>query len=183
MTRVFPWLVAVVAAASSAGAATCPPPLEFTERRSALLAEVQTVRDANAGRYLTRELFAIWATAPDRRAQQLLDRGLEARARHDDLDEIKAFTALIAYCPTYAEGWAQRGLSHLRRGQYQAALSDFEAALKAAPDHLVALAGRGSSLIGTGQVTAGEAALRSALNLNPWLPLESPFLAPRGTAL
>ncbi|MCR9088287.1 MAG: hypothetical protein NXH97_16280 [Rhodobacteraceae bacterium] len=81
---------------------TCPPPLEYADRKAALLETLQSTRDANAGRFLTRELLSLLATAPNRKAQATLDEGIFLR-RAGDLDGAgDVLDRLVAYCPEFA---------------------------------------------------------------------------------
>ncbi|KIQ68444.1 TPR repeat protein [Wenxinia marina DSM 24838] len=52
---------------------------------------------------------------------------------------------------------------------YEAALDDLDTALALNPDHVAALSGRALTLMGLGRMDEGQAALRAALALNPWL--------------
>ncbi|MGB0660299.1 MAG: tetratricopeptide repeat protein [Mangrovicoccus sp.] len=162
--------VATGAAAAPLPLPNCPPPLEFSERKSDLMEALQGTRDASAGRFLTRSLLEIWATAPNRHAQDMLDEGMSRRESKDFAGAIRAFDRLIAYCPTYAEGYNQRAFLYFMDGNVDLALRDLDAALERAPDHFGAMAGKAISLIRLGQVEQGRLLLERALVLNPWLP-------------
>lgn len=177
-------LVAVLIAGTAAPAlAACPPPMQFAERKAELMEAVRAARDPNAGGFLSRQLLRIWAVAPDRQAQTLLDLGMARRGRGDLAGALVAFEALIDYCPAYAEGYAQRGFLRLEQGREAPALGDFDAALMRAPDHVGAMAGRATALMSLGRVDDGRAALEAALRLNPWLPARGLTIAPRDTPL
>ncbi|KKL65864.1 hypothetical protein LCGC14_2150700, partial [marine sediment metagenome] len=112
----------------------------------------------------------IWADAPDARAQELLDEGLARRGAFD-LDGARvAFDALIAYCPSYAEGYNQRAFIAFMREDYAAALVDLDRALARLPLHVAALSGKALTLMGLGRDGEAQEVLRAALTLNPWLP-------------
>jgi len=131
---------------------------------------VRDAPDETSARRLTNELWEIWARAPDAYAQALLDEGMQRRAAYDFAGATTAFDALIAYCPDYAEGYNQRAFVQFIRQDYSSALEDLERALALAPDHIAALSGRALTLMGLGRMDLGQAALREALALNPWLP-------------
>ncbi|MEM8957901.1 MAG: tetratricopeptide repeat protein [Pseudomonadota bacterium] len=163
---------------------TCPPPLEYADRKATLLEMLQSTRDANAGRFLSRELLSLLATAPNRKAQAALDDGMALR-RGGDLDEARAvFDELVAYCPDYAEGYNQRAFVWFLQGDYDAALRDLDAALVHAPDHAGAMAGKAITLLELDRTEEAHSVLRDALTLNPWLPERDMLHAPPpGTAV
>ncbi|SMX33044.1 tetratricopeptide repeat protein [Actibacterium lipolyticum] len=163
-------IIALTAIAMPAYANSCPPVPEQEPRKSELMAEVRSAPDERTAKLLTNELWGIWATAPDPHAQEILDEGLERRAAYDFVGAIKAFDALIEYCPDYAEGYNQRAFVAFIRQDYHAALADLNRALSLAPDHIAALAGKALTQIGLGRVAAGQKTLRKALKMNPWLP-------------
>ena len=118
---------------------------------------------------MSRALWEIWADAPDERAQALLDRGRAMIARGDPDRATEALDALIAYCPDYAEGWNQRGFASFLRRDFASALADLDRAMALSPEHLGVLSGRALTLLGLGREEEGQAQLRAALRLNPWL--------------
>jgi tetratricopeptide (TPR) repeat protein len=63
-----------------------------------------------------------------------------------------------------------RGLVRLRMGQLQAAIDDYDAALKAAPKLAWSLYGRGLAKKRLGQTAEGEADIQAATALQPKLP-------------
>ncbi|PWE33298.1 hypothetical protein DDZ14_05800 [Maritimibacter sp. 55A14] len=162
---------------------TCPPLPDRAGERAQLLAEAHEAPDARAGRIAMNALWEFWATAPDDRAQDLLDRGMERRASYDFEAAHDAFDALVNYCPHYAEGYNQRGFVHFLRGQYGYALEDLNRALARDPQHVAAMAGKAVTLMNLGRIKAGQAVLREALTLNPWLPERGMLLAEPGEEL
>ena len=132
----------------------------------------QVARAPNEGQAqeLNNKLWAIWTTAPDKIAQEMLDRGMQKRRVFDFLGATKDFDALIAYCPHYAEGYNQRAFIHFLREDYGDALADLRRALEITPDHIGAASGVALSLLNMGREREGQLALRHALTLNPWLP-------------
>lgn len=163
----FPLLAAM---ALPAAGETCPPPLEFEDRKADLLTTLQDTRNEDAGRFLTRELLALWATAPDRVSQRLLDLGMELREAEDYIGAFAALSDLIAYCPEYAEGYNQRAFVRYLSRDYAGAIEDLDAALEREPQHAAAMAGRAMSLMQLGRVDESRRQLKEALSLNPWLP-------------
>ncbi|WP_171060850.1 tetratricopeptide repeat protein [Poseidonocella sp. HB161398] len=170
-------LLLFLAAAPGARAAqtetgpSCPPPMEFAERKADLLAELQETRSRADGLYLTRHLVGIFATAPNREAQKLLDKGISLRQAHAAAAG-ETLDALIAYCPDFAEGYHQRALLHQEDGDLDAALADLDRALAQAPDHVAALARRVQVLSALGRAEEATEAGDRLSGLNPWMPVE-----------
>ena len=119
-----------------AGALACPAPPDHTAALDALFDRVQAAESARAAQLVSNEMWELWADAPDSHAQELLDEGMTRRAAHDLAGAIKAFDALVDYCPDYAEGYNQRAFANFIRRDYAAALPDLERALALSPRHL-----------------------------------------------
>lgn len=164
--------------AASIAAADCPQDTRFSAEKDQLHARLLSAKSAAEAQRIGAALWTLWVRAPDARAQTLLDRG-RAQLRLADYDgAINLFTALIDYCPTYAEGWNQRGFAHFLRQDYAPALKDIAAAIAREPRHFGALAGQATTLLHMGRRAAGFAALRRALKVNPWLAER--YLLPKG---
>lgn len=169
---------AILFSAQSVMAQVCPAVPDNTGAMDLLYSELRAAPNEMQGRAINDEVWKIRTTAPDAIAQGLLDRGRE-RIRVADYERaLEIFTRLIAYCPDYAEGWNQRGFAHFLRQDYSASLDDIAEALQRAPRHYGALAGRATVLINMGRTAVGYAALKEALELNPWL--SERHLLPRG---
>ena len=149
--------------------AACPPPPDREAERRALLRDVRTAPGPAEAQRATEGLWAIWAEAPDAQAQALLDRGMDAIARGDLRAATRALDALVGYCPDYAEGWNQRGFASFLRRDLASALADLDRARALSPEHVGVLSGRALTLLGLGRMQEGQAQLREALRLNPWL--------------
>lgn len=140
------------------------------EKREAALAAVRESDSEMEARQRTNAMWEIWATAPDSYAQELLDEGLDRREAYDFAGAIKAFDALVDYCPGYAEGYNQRAFIRFMQQDYAPALTDLDAAIARAPDHFAAIAGKALTLMGLGRDGEAKTALEEALAMNPWLP-------------
>lgn len=149
--------------------ADCPPVADRTGDMDALIAEARGADTPAAGQEAGRKMWAIWTEAPDEIAQEMLDRGVSSLGSYDFLRAIEAFDDLTGYCPDYAEGYNQRAFAHFLREDYPAALIDIEHALDRNPRHVGALSGKALTLFRMGREEDGQAALRAALDLNPWL--------------
>lgn len=162
---------------------SCPAPMEFSERKADLLHELQQTQNSATGLFLTRHLVAIYTTAPNRRAQDLLNAGIDMR-RLADLDGAAVtLDALVAYCPEFAEGYHQRALVRRANGDLDGALADLDRALALAPDHLGAMARKAQVLVAMGRYRDGAALRAEVLAMNPWMPARFLQLDIPGTAL
>lgn len=150
-------------------AAACPDAPDHRAALTGLFAAVRNAPDETRARALSNRMWALWADAPDPRAQELLDEGMTRRAAYDFAGAIRAFDALVAYCPQYAEGYNQRAFVNFIRQDYAAALPDLERAVDLSPRHTGALTGKALTLIALQRPGGATVALRRALDLNPWL--------------
>ena len=171
--------------AGPAIAETCPPAPDHAHALGELVARAQKAPDRAAGMAASADMWALWADAPDARAQDLLDEGMARREAHDYAAAMEAFQALVAYCPDYAEGYNQRAFVHFLRGDYAAALPDLDAALARQPRHVAALTGQALTLHALDRQGEAALALRAALAMNPWLSERSllPMLEAQEDAL
>jgi tetratricopeptide (TPR) repeat protein len=164
------FILSLVLAAPIPALAECPPLPDRTAERERLMQALRTAPDPLAGQRASDAAWAFWTTAPDARAQEMLDRGMARRAAYDFGGARAAFQELIDYCPHYAEGYNQRAFVRFLSGDFGGALDDLERALARRPDHVGALSGKALTLLQLGRVKAGQGVLREALKLNPWLP-------------
>lgn len=169
--------------AAGAALAECPPPPDVEADVARILAEVREAPNEMAARLLSNRLWEFWAKAPDEAAQELLDRGMTARASFDFLNAIEAFDRLVEYCPDYAEGYNQRAFVNFMREDYPAALVDLDEALARQPTHVAALAGKALTLMGLGRHDEAQEILRQAVEMNPWLPERGLLREPKGKDL
>lgn len=168
---------------ATAAAAECPPAADISEPEAALFAEAQALDGPNGAREISNRLWQLWATAPDEPAQELLDRGMSARASYDFVAAYDAFDRLVDYCPDYAEGYNQRAFVSFLREDFDAALADLELALERHPTHVAALSGKALTLMGLGRQEDAQVVLREALELNPWIPERGLLQEPPGEDL
>ncbi|SEK56537.1 Tetratricopeptide repeat-containing protein [Roseovarius nanhaiticus] len=154
---------------TAATAQTCPPAPDHSAALTALIEEARAAPDRQAGMIVSDKMWALWTEAPDARAQELLDEGMERRQSYDYDGAMTAFEALVDYCPDYAEGYNQRAFIRYLREEFEAALPDLDAALARTPRHVAALTGKALTLVALGRNGEAALALRAALDMNPWL--------------
>lgn len=155
----------------------CPTAPDNTAALDPLYEALLEAPNEMAARLITNQMWMLWDDAPDEPSQSMLNDGMQARAEYDFLRALDRLNKLVDYCPFYAEGYNQRAFVNFLRGDYATALPDLEEALKLNPRHIGALSGKALTLIALGREEEGQAALRAALELNPWLS-ERAFLKP-----
>ena len=160
---------AAFAVFGTAGLASCPAPADVESELRALIAKAQTAEDDRAGRRVSDEMWQVWLRAPDERAQAALDAGMQRRQVFDFAGAIKEYDRLVAYCPTYAEGFNQRAYINFLQENYEAALSDLDIALDLQPLHIGAQSGRALTLMNLGRLEEARAQMLIAVENNPWL--------------
>ena len=161
----------------------CPALPDRSEEISDLMAQLKASPSAQSAQWPSAALWEIWLTAPDARAQELLDDGTRHLRYGEFVSAEGVLDTLVDYCPDYAEGWNQRAFAKYLQKDFSGALSDLERALTLNPQHLGALSGQALSLIGLGDMEAAQDVLRGALELNPWLPERRYLAEPKGTDL
>lgn len=170
-------------AAAPALAETCPPPPDVSAAIDTLIADAQAAETYMSGRDAFRDMQAIWRAAPDSWSGELMAVAQERIAIRDFKGALLGLDALVEYCPSWAEAWNQRAYVKFLQEDYEAALADVERALELAPRHVAALSGKGLTLMRLGREAEGDAVLREAVALHPWLPerglLDPPAGAPR----
>ena len=160
----------LLALLTSPALAECPAAPDRTEELMGLFAEVRAAETERAATQINNRMWEVYADAPDEAAQEILDAGMRRRASYDFAGAIAEFDRLVAYCPDYWEGYNQRAFVHFIRQDYDAALTDLEQTIALQPNHMGAQAGLALTLMGLGREAEGQAALRAALQIHPWLP-------------
>lgn len=161
----------------------CPALPDRSADMAVLFDEARAAPNEMLGRQASDKMWAIWTTAPDAAAQELLGQGMTARRYGDFLGAIRAFDALVDYCPDYAEGYNQRAFIYFLSNQPEKALVDLERTIAITPDHVGALSGLALTLTQLGREDEAQAYLRAALDLNPWIPERGMLKEPPGQEL
>ena len=162
---------AVLAAEPPASAKPIAKPIAETASatREALFAALAGVKTEPDARAIEDRIWAHWLRAPDHDSQLLLDQSIMAQQRLDYRSALMLLARLIERAPGYSEGWNQRAIVLFLMGAYEESLEAIERTLALEPKHFGALAGKGIILLGLGRDAAGQAALRDALKIHPWL--------------
>ena len=134
-----------------------------------LFESLKLSKTQDTGAAVASKLWALFGTAPDAQAQDLLDKGKQS-IQWGAFDEAEAtLNDLVDYCPDYAEGWNQRAFARFLKNDFDAALSDLDRALELEPRHFGAMAGRGLTLLRQGRQVLGLQAIREAVKVHPWI--------------
>lgn len=147
----------------------CPPVRDHSAELTRLIEGAQSARNEMGARGFSDQMWGLWLDAPNAKAQELLDKGMQQRRLADYEKALLSFDALVAYCPDFAEGYNQRAFVNFLSQDYEAALRDLDLAIDRAPRHIAALSGKALSLIGLKRDREAQVVLREALRLNPWL--------------
>lgn len=92
---------------------------------------------------LEDQITQIWGQSRDAETQQLMEKGLTAMAEDEEQAALKAFDALVAHAPGFAEGWNKRATVEFLLSDYQASMTDIARTLQLEPGILVPSPGSG----------------------------------------
>ena len=170
------------------GNADCPDPKDVRSEMLNLIAKAQGAESFSDGRRVSNEMWEVWLRAPDEAAQAVLDAGMRRRDVSDFAGALREFDRLVAYCPTYAEGFNQRAFVNFLQGNFETALIDLDIALSLQPYHIAAQSGRALTLMNLGMIDEARAQMLIAVENNPWLSerallAEGAPLGPKGKEL
>ncbi len=149
-------------------------------QRAPLFEDLRDAPNEMRGREVADQIWRSWHVAPDADAQDLLDTA-KRRLREADYPEAdRLLSALVAYCPDYAEGWNQRAFVRFLSDDLDGALEDLDRTLELEPMHFGALTGRALTLLRQGRAELGQQALRAAVAINPWVTERYLLVTPPG---
>lgn len=156
-------------AAGSAFGDTCTPAPSRASERTELLNNLAQSPSEMAGQSAANALWEFWMKAPDKKAQTMLEDGMARRNQASYVDAEEILDTLVAYCPTYAEGWNQRAFVRYLQADFEGSLEDIEKTLALEPDHFGALSGKALALMGLGRPGLAKLAMVRANQVHPWL--------------
>lgn len=162
-------LLTMLLFSSTASAQDCPPLPDISGEKAALFADLAASPDEMAAAFIANRLWSLWRTAPDAKAQDLLDRGMAMREVFDFPESILILSELIAYCPDYPEGYNQRAFTRYLAQDYQGSLADIDIVLKSETKHFGALSGKALVQMNMGLTGAAKLTMIEALKVHPWL--------------
>ena len=149
------------------------------EERADLLAALKAAPNEQVANAAVSAIWEHWQTAPDEKAQKLLDSARQ-RMRVADFDgAMEHLDELVAYAPDYSEGWNTRATTLFLQQKYDRSLEDVIKTLELEPAHFGALTGRAIILMRQGRVGMSQRALRRAVEVNPYLRERSLLIEPK----
>ncbi len=141
----------------------------LAEERADLFSALKNAPDKKVARAAVSAIWDMWQTAPDEKAQKLLDQARQRMRVYDFAGAIEYLDDLVAYAPDYAEGWNTRATTLFLQEKLDLSLVDVEKTLALEPDHFGALAGKGVILMRQGRIELSQKALKRAVAINPYL--------------
>ena len=162
--------ILLIISAAGVGYADCPNNPPITAALNQAYHNLQSSKLPSDSHAVTDKLWRLWTQAPDGKSQRLLNSGMLS-IRQGNLQAAEAhLTALITYCPGYAEGHNQRALARYLAFDFEGSLVDLARVLSIQPRHLGALSGKGLTHLALGQEAKAEFFFRKVLALNPFTP-------------
>jgi len=160
--------IALITALTSDALAQCPKNPAISEELDKAYRTLKFAKFSRDAQVATDVLWSLWTRAPDNRAQRMLNRGM-MNIQLGDLAGAEGFlSALIEYCPDYAEGHNQRAFARYLAGDFEGALPDLVRTLSIQPRHLGALSGKGLTHLALGQPELAGIEFQKEMALNPF---------------
>jgi tetratricopeptide (TPR) repeat protein len=176
MARRAIWCLAVAAFVWLAQPAHAADPLSMAgnsksaaKERATLLAALAAAKDDLEARAVEERLWTFWRGFADAQSKQLLAAAERAQLDFDYGHALEALYEMVKHQPDFAEGWNRLAYALFLANSYDAALAALDEAITREPMHYAALAGKGIILTLQGRETDGQAPLKRALAINPWL--------------
>jgi len=161
----FAMMAALVAIAQPALSAS----IDKDALRDRLFERLAAARTEKEGREAEDAIWRMWVDHPDQQVREAIALGMRQRDSYDWDRAVQTFSRAILADPEYAEGWNQRAFVYFLREDLDASLADLEKALELEPRHFGALSGKAMILMRTGRFEEGQAVLRKAVAMHPFL--------------
>ncbi len=162
-----PWLVGLLLAAALAGSAAAD---QRDPRLGPLFQRLHDAASADDAEWAELQIWNIWMTSDDGDVNALMREGVTRMDAGDYPGAFKAFDAVVARAPDFAEGWNKRATVLYLMGDYAASIRDVEKTLALEPRHFGALSGLGLINVELGNEEAALDAFEKALAINPHMP-------------
>lgn len=140
------------------------------ERERRLFERLRNAATEQEGRLAEDAVWRMWMdAAPSMDVARRVQAAMDARESYDFDKALAILDTVVADVPDYAEGWNQRAFIRFLKDDLDGSLEDIDRALALEPRHFAALAGRGIILMRQGRVELGQAAIREAVAIHPWI--------------
>lgn len=153
-------------------------PLDRDALRDRLFDRLAAATTEEEGRRAEDAVWTMWIDHPDAEIRDAIARGMRQRESYEWDEALETFSFVVERDPGYAEGWNQRAFIHFLKGNDEASLADLEKALELEPRHFGALAGKALIHLGADRFEEGQALLREAVAIHPFLK-ERRMIVPR----
>lgn len=138
--------------------------------RENLYALLATAPDKKAAKAIGGALEQVWMSSGSETVDLLMKRALRAdNAKKRDV-ALKILDALIEQAPDYAEAWNRRAYLHYKGRDYRAAAGDLRRTLALDPKHYRALGGLGTILRESGDDSGAFEVYEKLMDINPLAP-------------
>jgi len=149
---------------------TQPAMADDKAEREALFRQLREAQSEREGRMVEDAIWRMWmAQGPTAAIREAVAEAMRKREVYDFAGALAILDGVVAKAPDYAEGWNQRAFIRFLRDDFDGSLDDIERALALEPLHFAALAGKATVLMRQGRIEPGQAALRRAVEIHPWL--------------
>lgn len=155
------------------------PEAESAEREK-LFAALAAASNAREAQGVASEIWTLWFRAPNAEAASVMQQAIERRSAHDYAAATKILNGLVESAPDWAEAWNQRATMRYLLRDYQGSLEDIKRVLALEPKHFGALSGEALILMKQGRIDAGQAVLREAVKIHPFLSERALLFRPKG---
>lgn len=137
-------------------------------RLEALFAELAVTGSADRAAALESRIWTIWLEPPPgREVAVALQRGLRMMALGQGHDAMRAFDAVVALAPDFAEGWNKRATVRYVLGDLAGSVEDIRRTLALEPRHFGALSGLGLIRLAQDKPREALSAFEAALKIHP----------------
>jgi tetratricopeptide (TPR) repeat protein len=148
--------------------------------RERLFAALRDAANAAEATTITGEIWSLWFRAPNAAAATLMEQAIERRSAGDPASAIAILDELVETEPGWAEAWNQRATMRYVIRDFDGSLADIDEVLAREPKHFGALSGQAIILMHQGRMTEGQAALRRAVEIDPFLSERALLIEPPG---
>jgi tetratricopeptide (TPR) repeat protein len=163
------WMVFTAFMTAATLNSVAAPAAQNDPRLARLFVALKAAQSPGWARVLETKIGHIWDETTDPETQLLMEKGLTLMAEDEDEAALKAFDAVVAHAPNFAEGWNKRATVEFLLGDYNASMADIARTLKLEPRHFGALAGLGQVEMALGNKAAALEAFSQALAIDPYL--------------
>lgn len=167
-------------------AATALPAIALadSEKRRRLFERLRKAQTEQQGRIAEDAIWRMWMdSAPTTDVARAVSDAMTARESYDFDKALRLLDRVVAAAPDYAEGWNQRAFIRFLKEDLDGSLDDIARALELEPEHFAALAGQAVILMRQGRMNLGQAALRRAVEIHPWLKERSMLIPVPGETM